>query len=50
MRQITSDRGSNFYQCLRSVADPSFSKYPRLPVLQCAGYEPLAGGKADSAK
>ena len=41
MRRIASDKGSTFYRCERSATDPSFAKYPRLPVLQCAGYEPL---------
>lgn len=36
---ILSDRGSRFYQCLRALTDPSFPKYPRLPVLECRGYE-----------
>lgn len=40
-RIITSDRGSHFYQCQRSLTDPTFPKYPRLPVLQCRGYEQL---------
>jgi len=39
MRLIESDRQSKFYLCGRSAADPSFPKYPRLPVLQCRGYE-----------
>jgi hypothetical protein len=42
MRQIESDRGSVFYLCERSAIDASFPKYPRLPVLQCRGYEPKA--------
>jgi hypothetical protein len=41
MRRIESDKGSTFYRCERSATDPSFAKYPRLPVLQCVGYEPL---------
>ncbi len=41
MRRIESDRGSIFYLCERSATDASFPKYPRLPVLQCAGYELL---------
>jgi len=41
MRKMESDRGSIFYLCQRSAADPTFPKYPRLPVLQCRGYEPL---------
>jgi len=47
MRRIESDRGSTFYLCERSVSDPKFSKYPRLPVLQCSGYEFLT---ADSER
>jgi hypothetical protein len=39
-RVIRSDRGSIFYMCEKSFIDPSFPKYPRLPVLQCAGYQP----------
>jgi hypothetical protein len=38
-RVMRSDRGSTFYLCERSLTDPSFVKYPRLPVLQCVGYE-----------
>jgi hypothetical protein len=37
-RPIKSARGSTFYRCKRSDSDPNFPKYPRLPVLQCAGY------------
>jgi hypothetical protein len=40
MRQIKSDRGSVFYMCQLSATDSSFPKYPRLPVLQCSGYQP----------
>jgi hypothetical protein len=39
MRRMKSARGSSFYFCERSLTDPAFPKYPRLPVLQCAGYE-----------
>lgn len=42
MKEIKSDRGSIFYLCRLSESDPNFPKYPRLPVLQCAGYKPLA--------
>lgn len=38
-RVIRSDRGSVFYQCTKSFEDPRFPKYPRLPVLDCSGYE-----------
>ena len=35
---IQSPRGSTFYRCTLSDKDSSFPKYPRLPVLHCAGY------------
>jgi hypothetical protein len=38
-KQTSNDRGSVFLFCLKSKTDPSFPKYPRLPVLQCAGYQ-----------
>jgi hypothetical protein len=39
MRVVESARGSKFYLCERSVTDPTFPKYPRLPMLHCQGYE-----------
>jgi hypothetical protein len=35
---VESERASIFYLCERSRTDPAFPKYPRLPVLRCAGY------------
>ena len=40
VREIHSDRGSTFYMCQLSDTDARFPKYPRLPVLQCLGYQP----------
>jgi hypothetical protein len=37
-RQIESAKGSQFLLCQLSQSDPSFPKYPRLPVLTCPGY------------
>jgi hypothetical protein len=37
---VRSDRGSVFYRCALSDSNPQFPKYPRLPVLHCAGCEP----------
>jgi hypothetical protein len=37
-RRIESSRGAVFYLCELSRTNPSFVKYPRLPVLSCAGY------------
>ena len=40
-RTIRSAKGSEFWLCQRSVSEPSrFAKYPRLPVMSCAGTEP----------
>ena len=39
-QRIQSARGSTFYRCKLSDADPRFPKYPRLPILRCAGYAP----------
>lgn len=38
VRVMRSDRGSTFYQCALAFTNPAYSKYPRLPVLTCAGY------------
>jgi hypothetical protein len=38
-RVIVSDRGSRFVQCALAAVDPRFPRYPRLPVVACAGYE-----------
>jgi hypothetical protein len=43
MRVVKSDRGSTFLFCERSITDKTFPKYPRLPVLQCRGYEQISG-------
>jgi hypothetical protein len=32
---------SSFLLCERSQTDPAYARYPRLPVLDCAGYEPV---------
>ncbi len=45
-RRIESDRGSIFFRCELSLQDPRFPKYPRLPVLQCSGYQPISPGGA----
>ena len=30
---------SRFWLCARSATDPRFVRYPRLPMLECPGYE-----------
>lgn len=37
---VPNTRGSVFSLCLRSRADKSYPRYPRLPILDCAGHEP----------
>jgi hypothetical protein len=32
--------GDSYWRCGLSDTDKRFPKYPRLPVLQCIGYEP----------
>ena len=39
-RVVGNRRGSRFWLCTRSADDPRFPRYPRLPVLRCAGYDP----------
>jgi hypothetical protein len=50
-RVIISGKGSIFFLCRRSLTDPSFPKYPPLPVLVCRGYEEASadGPEAPSA-
>jgi hypothetical protein len=41
-KEIRNDRGSIFIMCLRSFNEPEYPKYPRLPVLSCAGFEKVS--------
>jgi hypothetical protein len=38
-KRIESDRGSAFLLCQLALTDRRFTKYPRLPVLSCSGYQ-----------
>jgi hypothetical protein len=38
-RLVPNTRGSVFSLCERSRTDPAYPRYPRLPVIRCAGYE-----------
>jgi hypothetical protein len=42
VQRVSSDRGSTFYLCRRAADDEYFSRYPRLPVVHCPGFEPSA--------
>jgi hypothetical protein len=37
-RVVRSTRGAVFYLCERSFSDPTYPKYPAVPVIRCAGY------------
>ncbi|HEX4348427.1 MAG TPA: hypothetical protein VHZ73_12700 [Vicinamibacterales bacterium] len=37
--RVPSSRGGEFWRCRKSEVDPDFLKYPRLPVVECRGYE-----------
>jgi hypothetical protein len=39
-RVVRNTRGSRFSLCERSRTDPAYPRYPRLPVVECAGHEP----------
>jgi hypothetical protein len=41
-RAVATPRGSVFVLCERSKTDPRFPRYPHLPVVACAGYEPAS--------
>jgi hypothetical protein len=41
--EMHNDRGSTFIMCLRWSSEPEYTKYPRLPVLRCAGFEEKPG-------
>jgi hypothetical protein len=38
-RLVPNTRGSVFSLCERSRTDPAFPRYPRLPVVECSGFE-----------
>lgn len=38
-RIVKNTRGSVFSLCERSKFDPDYPRYPRLPVVRCAGFE-----------
>jgi hypothetical protein len=50
---VRNTRGSAFSLCLRSRSDPAYPRYPRVPVLECDGFEPEvsdAARRASSSK
>ena len=49
-RRIVSGKGSVFRLCRLSATDPRYAKYPRLPVMVCAGYRRVAEAESGRAK
>ena len=39
-RLVGNTRGSKFSLCERSRTDRAYPRYPRLPVVDCAGHQP----------
>jgi hypothetical protein len=35
---VVTPRESRFYLCRLSLTDPAFPRYPRIPVISCAGF------------
>lgn len=46
VRRVGNRRGSEFFMCGRAATDPSFRRYPALPVLRCRGFEPAEPAEA----
>lgn len=42
VRIVDTRKGSRFFMCQLSEVDARFARYPRTPVLRCAGYTPAA--------
>jgi hypothetical protein len=38
-RVVRNTRGSTFSLCQRSKTEPDYPRYPRLPVMECKGWE-----------
>jgi hypothetical protein len=47
---IENERGSRFILCNLSKTDPTFPKYPRLPVVACSGYRKIEDPAEPSSK
>ncbi|HEY6378220.1 MAG TPA: leucyl/phenylalanyl-tRNA--protein transferase [Candidatus Dormibacteraeota bacterium] len=47
-RQVAGAR-TQFWRCGLADTDPGFVRYPRLPVVDCAGYQPSSAERATSA-
>jgi hypothetical protein len=41
-RRLETRAGSAFRLCERAATDPTYPRYPALPVVSCRGFEPVA--------
>jgi len=41
---VHTTRGSTFLLCARAATDPTYVRYPRLPVLDCHGFALVTDG------
>ena len=41
-------RGAVFWRCRRAETDACFRRYPPLPVRECEGFDPGAGGGSEA--
>jgi hypothetical protein len=48
--RIESRRGSVFLRCRLADGDAEIPRYPRLPVLECGGFEPVRGAPANEER
>ena len=45
MQVVPGARGAAFYLCRRSKTDARFPRYPAIPVIACAGFQPRDAAK-----
>lgn len=44
LKRVDSCRGPVYFQCLLSLKDKAYARYPRLPVVNCAGFSAVGAG------
>lgn len=49
-RIVSNTRGSSFSMCLLARSDPSFRKYPKVPVASCPGFVDRGKGPAGAGQ
>ena len=49
-RRNQTRRGPVYLRCLLAAVDEAYPRYPRLPVLRCAGHAPADEADADEVE